>query len=81
MNKHFRITLLFNANKVYDRQVIEGIGEYLQASQCAWDIFLEEDFTTHLDNLKYWKGDGIIADFDNPKVVESLKDINVPIVV
>ncbi|CAM3232421.1 MULTISPECIES: XylR family transcriptional regulator [Vibrio] len=80
MNKHFRITLLFNANKVYDRQVIEGIGEYLQASQCAWDIFLEEDFTTHLDNLKYWKGDGIIADFDNPKVVESLKDINVPIV-
>lgn len=80
MNKHFRITLLFNANKVYDRQVIEGIGEYLQASQCAWDIFLEEDFTTHLENLKYWQGDGIIADFDNPKVVERLKNIDVPIV-
>ncbi len=80
MNKHFRITLLFNANKVYDRQVIEGIGEYLQASQCAWDIFLEEDFTTHIENLKTWKGDGIIADFDNPKVVESLKDIDVPII-
>ena len=31
--KRYRITLLFNANKVYDRQVVEGVGEYLQASQ------------------------------------------------
>ena len=29
--KRYRITLLFNANKVYDRQVVEGVGEYLQA--------------------------------------------------
>ena len=27
--KRYRITLLFNANKVYDRQVVEGVGEYL----------------------------------------------------
>lgn len=31
--KRHRITLLFNANKAYDRQVVEGVGEYLQASQ------------------------------------------------
>ena len=42
--KRYRITLLFNANKAYDRQVVEGVGEYLQASQCDWDIFIEEDF-------------------------------------
>ncbi|BAN97594.1 hypothetical protein E05_28280 [Plautia stali symbiont] len=42
--KRYRITLLFNANKVYDRQVVEGVGEYLQASQTDWDIFIEEDF-------------------------------------
>lgn len=80
MDKRFRITLLFNANKVYDRQVIEGIGEYLQASQCEWDIFLEEDFVTHLDNFDQWDGDGIIADFDNPKVIEKLSNVKVPIV-
>ncbi|WP_394153785.1 XylR family transcriptional regulator [Vibrio maritimus] len=80
MDKHFRITLLFNANKVFDREVIEGIGEYLQASQCDWDIFLEEEFTTHLDDFKNWQGDGIIADFDNPKIVELLKDSDIPIV-
>lgn len=80
MDKRFRITLLFNANKIYDRQVIEGIGEYLQASQCEWDIFLEEDFVTHLDNFEAWKGDGIIADFDNPDVVKRVASVDIPVV-
>ncbi|MBD4921072.1 XylR family transcriptional regulator, partial [Xanthomonas citri pv. citri] len=39
--KSFRIALCFNANKVYDRQVIEGIGQYIQASQCIWNIFMQ----------------------------------------
>lgn len=80
MDKRFRITLLFNANKVYDRQVIEGIGEYLQASQCEWDIFLEEDFVTHLEHLDEWEGDGIIADFDNPEVAAKLSALKVPVI-
>ncbi|WP_295895685.1 DNA-binding transcriptional regulator [uncultured Vibrio sp.] len=80
MDKRYRITLLFNANKVYDRQVIEGIGEYLQASQCEWDIFLEEDFVTHLDNFHAWRGDGVIADFDNPKIQQLLAESSIPVV-
>ncbi|MDR9827292.1 DNA-binding transcriptional regulator [Vibrio sp. FNV 38] len=80
MDKRYRITLLFNANKVYDRQVIEGIGEYLQASQCEWDIFLEEDFTAHLDNYKDWKGDGVIADFDDPQIEALLRETDIPVV-
>ncbi|EOU5721317.1 TPA: XylR family transcriptional regulator, partial [Escherichia coli] len=47
--KRHRITLLFNANKAYDRQVVEGVGEYLQASQSEWDIFIEEDFRARID--------------------------------
>lgn len=54
--KRYRITLLFNANKVYDRQVVEGVGEYLQASQCDWDIFIEEDFRCRIDNIRDWLG-------------------------
>lgn len=80
MDKRYRITLLFNANKVYDRQVIEGIGEYLQASQCDWDIYLEEDFTTHVENFKNWKGDGVIADFDSPTLEALLRDAEIPVV-
>ena len=63
--KRYRITLLFNANKVYDRQVIEGVGEYLQASQCDWDIFIEDDFRWRINRIEEWLGDGVIADYDD----------------
>lgn len=80
MKKNYRITLLFNANKAYDRQVIKGIGEYLQATQCHWDIFFEEDFCTHLDNIQEWVGDGIIADLDNPEIEVLLSRLDIPVV-
>ncbi|WP_432455567.1 MULTISPECIES: XylR family transcriptional regulator [unclassified Agarivorans] len=79
-DKRFKITLLFNANKVYDRQIIKGIGDYLQASQCDWDIFLEEDFRCRIDKLQHWVGDGIIADFDDPQIEQALSGIQVPVV-
>ncbi len=50
--KRYRITLLFNANKVYDRQVVEGVGEYLQASQCNWDILLKRIFAAESTILR-----------------------------
>ena len=78
--KRYRITLLFNANKVYDRQVVEGVGEYLQASQSDWDIFIEEDFRCRIDNIKEWLGDGVIADFDDREIEQLLKNVEVPIV-
>lgn len=80
MDKKYRIALLFNANKVYDRQVIEGIGEYIQASQCDWDVFLEDDFTTNMNNFHNWQGDGVIADFDNLEVISQLSNTNIPVV-
>lgn len=78
--KRFRITLLFNANKVYDRKVIEGVGEYLQASQCDWDIFIDEDFRCRIDSVKAWLGDGVIADFDDPAIEQALSGADIPVV-
>lgn len=80
LNYHRNIRLLFNANKVYDRQVIEGVGQYLNANQCNWDIFLEEDFRIHWPQITNWQGDGIIADLDNPKVAEILHSVTIPVV-
>ncbi len=79
-DKRHRITLLFNANKAYDRQVVEGVGEYLQASQSEWDIFIEEDFRARIDNIKDWLGDGVIADYDDDDIAQLLADVNVPII-
>ena len=78
--KRHRVTLLFNANKAFDRQVVEGVGEYLQASQSEWDIFIEEDFRARIENIKEWLGDGVIADYDDPTIEDLLTDVDVPIV-
>ncbi len=75
-----RIALLFNANKIYDREVITGIGEYLRSTRVAWDLFLEEDFRCRLNGLEHWQGDGIIADFDDPAVAEILSRSPLPVV-
>ncbi|AYA65988.1 XylR family transcriptional regulator [Alteromonas sp. RKMC-009] len=78
--KSHSITLLFNASKVYDRQIIEGIGRYLQTSKADWDLYLEEDFMTRLEHLDEWSGNGIIADFDNPAIEKALTKARVPVV-
>ena len=75
-----RIALLFNANKVYDREIITGIGKYLLSTRVAWDLFLEEDFRARLNGIEHFEGDGIIADFDDPAVCEALSDCPLPVV-
>lgn len=78
IQKYYRIALLFNANKVYDREVVAGIGQYIQASQCTWNIFVEDDFVYHKETIERLSIDGIIADFDDPETVSLLKNIDVP---
>ena len=43
-----RIALLFNGNKIYDRDIIAGIAAYLNTTRVSWDLFLEEDFRCRL---------------------------------
>jgi len=79
-NAQHRITLLFNANKVYDRQVIEGVGHYLQSSKVSWDVYLEEDFLARLEHIKDWGVDGIIADFDDPTIQSAVEGLDLPVI-
>ena len=78
--KRQKIALIFNANKAYDRGVICGIGEYFQSSHCNWEIYIEEDFSSHNRAISADNYDGIIADFDNPYMAEKLKDTHAIIV-
>ncbi|XXD10385.1 substrate-binding domain-containing protein [Klebsiella sp. R445] len=68
----YHVGLLFNANKAWDRQVIEGIGEYFAISECNWDIYIEESFCTNKVNTIMASADGIIADFDDRDMVKIL---------
>lgn len=74
------ISLLFNANKIYDRQVIEGVGIYLQASKVNWNVYLEEDFTARLHHIDDWSGDGVIADFDSLEIRTALSKSDKPVI-
>ena len=78
--KVHRIALLFNANNVFDHDVIDGIAAYFGSTRAAWDIFLEEDFRLRLSGIEHWQGDGIIANFDDPAVAEALSRCRVPVV-
>ncbi len=78
--KTYRIALLFNANKTFDREVLGGIADYLGSTRVAWEVFLEEDFCLRLAGIGSWQGDGIIADFDDPGVAAALADCQLPVV-
>jgi len=74
------VALLFHASKVYDREILIGIGDYVKQTRVAWDLFLEEDFRFRLDGIHEWEGDGIIADYDDPAVARALTGAHVPVV-
>ena len=78
--KAYRIALLFNGNKTFDREVIAGIAAHLGGTRVAWDLFLEEDFRLRLAGMDRWQGDGVIADFDDPAVAQALSGCRVPVV-
>ena len=78
--KVHRVALLFHASKVYDREIIAGIGSYVNQTRVAWDLFLEEDFRFRLDGIEDWQGDGVIADFDDPAVSAALSSMKLPVV-
>jgi LacI family transcriptional regulator len=75
-----RVALFFNANKIFDREIIAGIAAYLSSRRASWDLFLEEDFRLRLPGIAHWQGDGIIADFDDPAVAEALSHSRIPVV-
>ncbi|WP_234418512.1 XylR family transcriptional regulator [Dongshaea marina] len=81
MSGRYRIKLLFNANKIYDRQVMAGIGRYIQTSRCDWEIILEEDFRIHgYGGHLLQDCDGVIADCDDPELEKLLCSTSLPVV-
>lgn len=75
-----RIALLFNGNKIFDREIISGIGEYISSTRASWDLYLEEDFRCRPQGIERWAGHGIIADFDDPVTTAALENVQLPVV-
>lgn len=73
------VALIIDASKPYDRKVIRGVGSYARQSG-RWSLYVEEDPLQKLPDLRAWQGDGIIANFDDPRVAAAVKDLNLPVV-
>jgi len=68
-----QVALIYDAKLRYDVKIIEGVAAYVREVG-NWDIFIEENALKdqQLPNLRSWKGDGILADFDDPAVANAV---------
>ena len=76
-----RVALIYDARSAYDTKVMTGVATYIQESP-GWNVYIEESALKdqRLPNLKSWKGDGIIANFDHPQVAAAVVKSGLPAV-
>jgi len=75
------VALLVEWSRNYGRGVLKGIGHYVQAHG-RWNIYhTERKLSDGVPRwFKNWKGDGIIARIENPRLMQHLQRIGVPTV-
>src|SRR5262249_1039141 len=76
-----RVALLIESSRGYGRGLLQGIADYVRVHG-HWSVYLERH---HLNDvppawLKKWRGDGIIARVDNPRLVQVIRAQKVPVV-
>ncbi len=75
------VALIYDATLPYDLKVIEGVAAYVQEVG-NWSVYIEEYALgkQQLPNLHTWQGDGILADFDDPKIGQGVLGLKIPVV-
>jgi hypothetical protein len=76
-----RIALIYDARSAYDTKVMAGVATYLHEA-VGWNVYIEENALKdqRLPDLGTWKGDGIIANFDHPRVAAAVVKSRLPAV-
>ena len=64
----------------YGRDIIAGICDYTRSTRLVWDMVLYEEFRSSPQSIMSWAGDGVIADFDDPLLIDALGDGHIPVV-
>lgn len=52
----------------------------MQRAQLDWSLYVEEDLLDRLPDLRAWKGDGILANFDDRRIAAAVTKLGVPVV-
>lgn len=75
------VALIYDGKLPYDLKVMSGVAQYLQEG-AEFIPYAEEDALKNqkLPDLRTWRGDGIIADFDDPGVAAAVLRSRLPAV-
>ena len=75
------VALIYDGKLPYDLKVISGVALYVQEG-ANFITYIEEDALKNqkLPDLRSWRGDGIIADFDDPGVADAVLRSKLPAV-
>jgi LacI family transcriptional regulator len=75
------VALIYDARLAYDLKVMTGVAAYLQ-ERTDYSVYIEENALKdqRLPDVRSWKGDGIIADFDDPVIARAVVHSRLPVV-
>jgi LacI family transcriptional regulator len=71
-DRQFRVALVIDFSERFDRSVLDGISSFVRQAN-NWRIYVPHDPQHRVSMLRNWNGDGIIANFDDPDVVEVVR--------
>ena len=77
----WHVALIYDATNAYNLKVMAGVAEYLH-EKGNYNVYIEANALKdqRLPNLGSWDGDGIIANFDHPKVAKAVIRAKLPAV-
>ncbi len=74
-----QVAIIIDASKPYDRKIIGGIAGYVQRSG-PWSLYVEENPLQKLSVLRTHRWNGVIANFDDPRIAEVVSNMHIPVV-
>ncbi len=79
MRRVRHVALIYDARQLYDVKVMAGVAAYVRKVD-TWSVYIEENSLADqsLPDLRTWHGDGIIADFDDPRVAAQVTASKIP---
>ena len=63
----------------YPRKALFGIATYVHEAG-NWSLYIEDERLDKLPDLRTWRGDGMLITFVDRRVVEAVKDLDIPVV-
>ena len=74
-----QVAIILRLHQNYDRGVLHGIAAYGHEHK-NWSIYVEEDASQRIPDLRNWKGDGLIVNLDDKKAAKATVGLAKPIV-